>query len=182
MYKSKCQNRLQSDRFCLSKSLRHLRESPKARTCEELIATGAWILARDPCETIGSHSPCSHSVQTFRSKASRILMTGQHTPKIRLFCRLVTVWLALQPGTFLFNPFFCCIPGWATGTMPTSVLSYSDFISRPGNKDSVITFEKVRSSDVRVQFTSFNLSYIHELSFEWSHPQTQKLEPLHTAL
>ena len=27
--------------------------------------------------------------------------------------------------------------------MPTSILSYSDFISRPDNKDSVITFEKV---------------------------------------
>lgn len=37
------------------------------------------------------------------------------------------------------------VPGWATGTLPTSVLSYSDFISRPANKDSVITFEKVSS-------------------------------------
>lgn len=38
-----------------------------------------------------------------------------------------------------------CLPGWATGTIPTSISSYADFITRPAGKESVITFEKVSS-------------------------------------
>lgn len=38
-----------------------------------------------------------------------------------------------------------CLPGWATGTIPTSISSYADFITRPAGKEGVITFEKVSS-------------------------------------
>ena len=36
-------------------------------------------------------------------------------------------------------------PGWATGASPTAVSSYSDFISRTGDKSSAVTFEAVRA-------------------------------------
>lgn len=35
-----------------------------------------------------------------------------------------------------------CFSGTATGTVPTSVLSYSDYISRPEEHNSVLRFDK----------------------------------------
>ncbi len=37
---------------------------------------------------------------------------------------------------------FCAAAGSATGTVPTSVLSYSDYISRPEEQASIMRFDK----------------------------------------
>lgn len=41
-----------------------------------------------------------------------------------------------------WNALQLCFSGTATGTVPTSVLSYSDYISRPEEHNSVLRFDK----------------------------------------
>uniref|UniRef100_A0A8D3CMV7 FRAS1 related extracellular matrix 2b n=1 Tax=Scophthalmus maximus TaxID=52904 RepID=A0A8D3CMV7_SCOMX len=93
-----------------------------------------------------SHSKGNATITTFTQGKKTTLQTAPLSCDIPydflVFCKYIYFFPCGRFGTVKFAFCFLCTPVSATGTVPTRVLSYSDYISRPEDHHSVLRFDK----------------------------------------